>query len=338
VNRHSKLLLCGALIAWTAGINTGSAQDYGAGYQVLRIVDEGRKRPIHLDVWYPTVGRETEHSYGLSVGRVATDGAIAGKGLALIVLSHGAMGAASNYSWLAEHLARRGYVVLGVSHFKESPVFGPESLEVASVARFGDRTRDLNYAVEFLLTRSPYAPSLDSRRIGAIGHSSGGASVLMMAGAEFSAADVSAYCASGAAAADKGCSYPMTRDGDVAAYVPVASQRPLKAVVVFDPAVGAGFTARGKKLTVPTLVVGAVNNDFLPYAAHAGRIRTMVSGAESVRLENGEGHFVFVDQCASSIDVMGVPLCSDRPGVNRGAVHDKLAVIVEQFLARHLAR
>ena len=161
--------------------------------------------------------------------------------------------------------------------------------------------------------------------------------MLMMAGAKFSASEMSAYCASGAAAADKGCSYPMTRGGDETAYVPVAFGRPLKAVVVFDPAVGPGFTASGQTQPVPTLVVGAVNNDFLPYAAHAGRIRTVVSGAEIVRLENGEGHFVFVDQCASSIEVMGVPLCSDRPGVDRRALHDRLAVIVEQFLARHLA-
>ena len=30
------------------------AQQRSAGYQTQRIVDEARKRPIHLDIWYPT--------------------------------------------------------------------------------------------------------------------------------------------------------------------------------------------------------------------------------------------------------------------------------------------
>jgi hypothetical protein len=102
-----------------------------------------------------------------------------------------------------------------------------------------------------------------------------------------------------------------------------------------SPAVGPGFTGQGQKPAVPTLVVGAVNN-VLPYPAHAGRIPTIVSHAEVVRLENDEGHFVFVDDCARPIDVMGIPLCSDRPGVNRKAVHDRLAVTIERFLSRHM--
>ncbi|MET0166583.1 MAG: hypothetical protein ABW318_16455, partial [Vicinamibacterales bacterium] len=143
-----KILLCGALMAWIAGVTTGSAQDFAAGYQVIRVVDAARNRQIHLDVWYPTLEQEKTHTYGLSAGRVAPEATLTGTRLPLVVLSHGAMGAASNYSWLAEYLARRGNVVLGVSHFGESPVFGPDSVDVASVARFGDRTRDVNYAVD----------------------------------------------------------------------------------------------------------------------------------------------------------------------------------------------
>jgi predicted dienelactone hydrolase len=246
------------------------------------------------------------------------------------------MGTASNYSWLAEHLSRRGYVVLGVSHIGESPVFGTASLDPASVGRCGDRTRDLNYALGYILERSAYAKSIDPRRIGAMGHSSGGASVLMFAGVPFSASDLAAYCASPAGPMDKGCSYPTAGSVDAGRTVPVRSERRISALVALDPAVGPGFTDRGlRALRTPSVVFGSVQNDFLPYPYHAGRV-ARIRDAQVVRLNQGEGHFVYVDECALPIDVMGVPLCKDRSGVDRRAVHTSVAAIVERFLERQL--
>ena len=255
-----------------------------------------------------------------------------------MLLSHGAMGAASNYSWLAEHLARRGLVVLGVSHFAESPVFGLDSVDPASVGRFGDRTRDLDFALEFALEQSALSPHLDPERVGAIGHSSGGASILMLAGAEFSSADLAAYCGSAAAARDKGCGYPIAGELESAAHRPVRASRRIAALVAMDPAVGPGFSDRGlHSIAAPALVIGSVHNDFLPYPFHAGRIASRIPGAEVVRLDAGEGHFVYLDASAAPLEVMGVPLFRDRPGVDRNAVHGRLAEIIARFLARHLA-
>jgi predicted dienelactone hydrolase len=336
-NRHSTLLFCTIFIS-TVMPAARSAPNYLAGYESLRIVDDARKRPIQLDVWYPAATTETErdHRYGLSTGHVTSGAAVAGTPHPLLLLSPGAMGTASNYSWLAEDLSRHGYVVLGVSHIGESPVFGAASLDPSAVGRFGDRTRDLNFALGYVLERSAYAKSIDPTRIGAIGHSSGGASVLMLAGAEFSAADLAAYCASPVAGMDKGCSYPAGSRGDPGRTVPVRSERRIRALVALDPAVGPGFTDRGlRAFRMPSLVIGSVQNDFLPYPYHAGRI-ARIRDAQVERLDHGEGHFVYVDECALPIDVMGVPLCKDRPGVDRRAVHTSVAAIVERFLERHL--
>jgi predicted dienelactone hydrolase len=311
---------------------------YSAGYQSQRIVDERRSRPIHLDLWYPAQQPEREHPYGLGSGRVAHGAPIAPGRFPIALLSHGAMGTASNYSWLAEHLARRGLAVAGVSHFAESPVFGLDTIEPTSVGRFGDRTRDLITALEFAIERSPLAAALDPERIAAIGHSSGGASVLMLAGAEFSAAELAAYCRSSAAEADKGCSYAKDAAPESPAHVPVPSPHRIAAIVAMDPAVGPGFSERGlRAIAAPTLVIGSVHNDFLPYPFHAGRIAAQVSGAEVVRLDAGEGHFVYLDACSVPLEAMGVPLFRDRPGVDRNAVHERLAIAIAIFLARHLA-
>ena len=314
------------------------AQQFSAGYEVLRIVDAVTDRPIHLDVWYPVAGRlEEPHNYGFSVGSVVSGGPMTGDKLPVVLLSHGSMGSASNYSWIAEHLARRGYFVLGVSHYGESPVFGQDSVDPASVARFGDRTRDLNYALDYFVSRSRYAGQVDLDRLGAIGHSSGGASVIMLGGGQFSVGSLASYCASEVAAIDKGCWYPVGDSDELGTQRPVRSTYPIRALVVLDPAVGPGFDDSSlRPVTAATLIIGSVQNDFLPFAHHAGRYADRLPGAQVVRLDSGEGHFVYLDECGLPLEVMGVPLCADREGVDRAEVHSRLTQVIESFFSRHL--
>ena len=110
-----------------------------------------------------------------------------------------------------------------------------------------------------------------------------------------------------------------------------------KTLVVIDPAVGPGFDDSSlRPVTAATLVIGSVQNDFLPFAYHAGRYAELLPGADVVRLDSGEGHFVYLDECSQPIEVMGVPLCSDREGVDRGEVHARLTQVNESFFSRHL--
>lgn len=335
MNRMAFAVLATALLAGCATIPHHQNMDVSAGYETERITD-ANGRLIQLDVWYPTTGAEQTHSYNFGMGSVAKGAAVTGDALPVIILSHGSMGAASNYSWIAEPLARHGYVVLGVSHYGESPVFGQATINPANVSHFRDRTRDTNTALEFLISKSAYASHVDRKRIGAIGHSAGGATVLMLAGAAFSMADMRTYCAK-ARATDKGCQYPVgapSSDQD-----PVPSLAPIKAFVVMDPAAGPGFAeASLRSLNMPALVIGSVDDDFLPFPAHAGRISDLLGAAEKVRLANGEGHFVYVDRCSLPINVMGVKLCADRDGVNRDATHAMLVPQIMAFFDKRLAK
>jgi len=69
--------------------------------------------------------------YGLGAGLAALEGALDSRDppLPLIVMSHGAFGAARDYGWIAEYLARHGFVVAGVSHFGESWIYGSSASE-----------------------------------------------------------------------------------------------------------------------------------------------------------------------------------------------------------------
>ena len=166
---------------------------------------------------------------------------------------------------------------------------------------------------------------MDAARVGALGHSSGGATVVALAGGVFSPAAMQRYCASPEAAADRGCDYARTSNVAPAAETEPFDARDgrIRAVVALDPALGPGFDARSlEAIDIPVLVVGAVDNDFLPADMHARRIASAIPGCSFSPLDGGEGHFVFLDECDADLESNGVPLCVDRPGVDRAAVHE----------------
>jgi len=112
----------------------------------------------------------------------------------------------------------------------------------------------------------------------------------------------------------------------------------IKAVVVLDPAAGPGYSeASLAKVRVPVLVIGCEDNDFLPFEHHAGRYAALLPNASLIKLNEGEGHFVFLNSCTSDLSANGVPLCVDREGVDRQAVHARLAPKILTFLSHTVA-
>jgi predicted dienelactone hydrolase len=309
---------------------------YRAGYEALRITDAARTRPIQLDVWYPAETDENMHRYGLSTGRVAVSSPIATGRFPVILLSHGALGSATNYAWIAERLARSAFVVVGVSHFGESRVFGEATVNPATVGDFGARTRDFSFALDFILQRSKWASGVDGGRVGALGHSSGGATVAILAGGQISMEAMAAFCLSKEGPTDRGCGYRAGATTEIMSAPPTAEPR-VRAIVLLDPAVGPGFDSPGlSRVKIPALVVGSVANDFMPFAVNPQRYAEFLPNAQAIRLDSAEGHFVYLDECSLPVEAMGVPLCSDRPGVVRAEVHRRLGASVIDFLTRQL--
>jgi predicted dienelactone hydrolase len=189
--------------------------------------------------------------------------------------------------------------------------------------------------MSYLLDESAFARRVDTRRIAAIGHSSGAAALLMLAGVEFSTARLAQHCERNAAA-DRGCWYPrLPPQPGAEPQAPVGASFDLQALVLMDPALGPGFDGPAlRKLTKRTLVVGAVRNEFLPFDAHARHIGSSLGSAQTKWLEGDEGHFVFIDVCRVDIEVMQVKLCEDRPGVDRRGTQRELSQLIGQFLAR----
>lgn len=174
-------------------------------------------RPVTMDiaVWYPAAGPEGPFSYVLAKGEVATKLAENGKPLAgpypLIIFSHGAVGSGLGAAFLAETLARHGYVVAAPDHTdevtgaridpKKNPpqkgllkyVFKVRDVYLDKKAqefrpKLSYRPYQVKSSIDLLLAENKNPPSdfygtLDENKIGVIGHSFGAWTAFTAAGA-----------------------------------------------------------------------------------------------------------------------------------------------------------
>jgi predicted dienelactone hydrolase len=314
---------------------------YPAGYRTIDSTDTETARPLRIDLWYPASpsAREIALNYHSgSRGFAALDAAPVEERLPLVVLSPGSFASATSYSWTAEGLARQGFIVAAVSHFGESTVYGPPGASRPEPARLWHRPRECSAALDIVLADPRFQPIVDPARIGAIGHAAGGATAIALAGAVFDPEAMRQYCRSADARGDRACAWELAAEDGPVNEERVSRDERVRAVAAMDPARGPGHDARSlSRVKIPVLIIGAVDNDFLPFAHHAGRYARLIPGASLTPLAHGEGHFVFVDECSGGQEVRGVSPCRDRPGVLRSAVQARLLEKIGRFLGEHLA-
>src|ERR1051326_2918125 len=138
----------------------------------LQATDAARNRAFPIDVWYPEAARSAD-------------------ALPLILFSHHSGGSRRASTFLTTHLASHGYLVAAMDH---SEVVAPELLRKENetpeqTARRGEgwiasRVPDLRFLLDYMLSQPLPEVRADADRIGAVGHSFGGWTVLEAPGAE----------------------------------------------------------------------------------------------------------------------------------------------------------
>ncbi len=329
------MVLAWVMVGKIARADEGAQPVPASQMQQIDLYDTARERPVKITVWYPG-GGVCEGARVCLPARTRLEGGM--------VLSHGAMGAAMNYNWIGHALASQGHVVVGVNHYGESWAYGREHVDPASVLKFWDRPADIRFVLDQLAANKVgggaiFSANPDWLNVTAIGHSSGGATMAALAGARFPLERARAYCQTDAARTDKSCAYtagrPALQKVGLAQSMTVGERDArLTRLILMDPAMGHVVTDESlSTVTVPTLVIGSEDNDFLPYVRHAGFYADTIPNARSRALTHGEGHFVYTDVCDHPYKAMGVSLCTDRAGVDRQAVHQGLYGAIFGFLA-----
>lgn len=306
-------------------------------YSEIDIAYPGYEQPLKLSIWYPAgqCKAASEARFCLTENAKLNQTAI---------LSHGAMGSTRTQNWLGYALASQGIVTVGINHLGESWVYGQENVDVRNVLKIWRRPAHIQFALDALQKNSVDGQPIFNHRanwnnVTAIGFSSGGSTVLSLAGARYDPMMALNYCASSKSEGDLSCSYMPTQDTPppppTEAWDSHADTR-VKRVVALDPAAGHLTTqASLKSVETPTLIITTTADDFLLHEHHAVYFDTHLVNSELIKLTNNEGHFVFSDPCDHSFESNGIPVCEDRSTTPRAETQKGLYRDLFSFIYRN---
>ena len=211
-----------------------SAQAQGVGFRDI-YVEVGGERLVTA-LWYPTDRKSGTTAIG-PFTMSATRGAPIGEGqYGLILLSHGTGGGRLNHRDTAIRLAETGYIVAAPEHAGDSWRNGRYS---GTAENWWRRPRQLSAVLDWLLGDNEFSPRIDVARIGAVGHSAGGYSVLALIGGRADMGVLARHCTQRREQDPRFCDYGRP-GGHTAGPMPDLSDPRVGAVVAVAP-VGALF-------------------------------------------------------------------------------------------------
>ena len=348
--------------------------DVTVGVVQRAFVDEGRSnwqgtgpRPLATIIWYPAVpgARLKAPNFGAPELKqffvsypLAEDAALSGKQkkYPLVVLSHGNTSSALSLDWLGYYLASHGFVVAAVNHHGNTSAEAGGPIPQGFGAQW-ERARDLSVLIDRMLGDRVFGPHIDADRIVAAGHSSGGATVLELAGAVFDPDQIKTFCESHTVD-DPNCNLPPVIQAQLSrfealkktdavvqasvkrSHLPYSDPR-VKAVFAMAPALGVGDTdASLKSIRIPVYIVAGRADDVTPPATNAERIANLIPTSTLTLLPGMVGHATFGSLCTpagvKSPD-WGSWVCHDEEGVNRARVHEQTEELALPFFQSVLA-
>jgi len=336
--------------------------DGPVGFATRRLVPSGdynwrgaKTHALIASIWYPAAPGTSVKPQMIGPpnaplfvgGEWAADAPVAPGKHPLILLSHGTGGTPEGLAWLAAPLAARGYMVAGVNH----P--GNNALEQYTLEGFliwWERARDLTTMLDALLADAALGPAIDDGRVGAAGLSLGGYTAFTLAGARTDPQRLLDYCASPHA---EGCGDPPEfpnlfarwrelragsrafRDQEAAAARSLADRR-VRAVFALAPAISQTFIPESlNDVHVPVEIVVGAADTMAPPATNAEYLARATNGKVTV-LPGNVAHYTFLASCTDEGRRAMPGLCTDAAGVDRDAVHGRVAGMAVDFFDRVL--
>lgn len=300
-----------------------------AGYRTMTVAGEA---PTTVALFYPTAAPARTVPMGPWQPVVAPGAPVAEMPLkGLILLSHGTGGTELNHHNLATRLASEGYLVAAPRHVGDN--WQDRSL-ITSGRYFSERPRQLSRVLDALLASPEWGTRIPADRIGAVGHSAGGYSVLALAGGQAEPRRAAQHCL--AVQDDPGfCSLAK---GEGAAPVaastePVSVPDPrIRAVVAMAP-MAVVFTPESlAAIKVPVRVIVAEKDAVLNGKYHGGHVVAHLRQAQASTAA-GAGHFAFMAQASFPLPSAAGDAASNPPGFDRVAYLPELENQVAGFFA-----
>ena len=221
---------------------------YSAGKAVYDWHDDVRDRALPTSIWYPTrLDGTADRSHAP---------------YPLILFSHGSGGSRDDYTFFTTHLATHGFVVAACDHQGNVGLgqFVPSEPYMAI-----KRPQDISFILDRLLESAAGGDPLlsgliDPEKIGAAGHSFGGYTTLVLAGASLKADEFYQMC--NKPNPSTGCGFL-----DFPAQIPELADNRIKAGVALAPGLNEiwGENMHGAdSVTVPIMIMGGTTDILVP--------------------------------------------------------------------------
>ena len=317
------------------------AHAYEAGWMQIQAAGATPDAPATtVALYYPTLATPRVIAMGPFTLEVAIGGKPIDKVKALVLLSHGNAGTELGHSVLAQALARSGYLVAALRHPGDN--WQDRSLLAQSPERyFDERPRQASRVIDAILAdpawKDRIASDQQGPRVGALGHSAGGYTVLALAGARPDLSRMRKHCQLEASEDPIFCG--MGRAGEAAPPLPAAARslkdERIRAIVALAPA-GVLLSAESLAAVRPaTMIYEAELDRFVVPRFHAEWVASHLPAPNLHRVPNA-WHFAFMDTPSLSLPSPDGDVAANPPGFDRAAFLKRLAAEITDFFDKAL--
>src|SRR3984885_485513 len=299
-----------------------------AGFEQVMVPDPDGA-PLEVGIWYPSEAPAAPQPLGLFAQTVANGGTVAGRGLPLIVMSHGTGGSFEGHYDTALALAEAGFVVAAVTHT------GDNYRDQSQVGRLENRPRHIKVLIDYMLASWEHHEALDPARVGMFGFSAGGFTTLVAIGGTPDMRTVAPYCA--AHPDEWACRMLREHKVDLSANgarpdVNWVHDPRIVAAVIAAPAVGYAFSSEAlAAVTVPIQLWRGDSDEILPHPNYAQAIYDRLSVKPEYHVVRNAGHFAFLAPCTPSLSAMVPEISPDPEAFDRAAFHREFNPAVVAF-------
>ncbi|WP_157494086.1 alpha/beta hydrolase family protein [Fulvivirga imtechensis] len=313
------------------------------GQATLTLIDSARKRPVKTEIWYPTEASldDETREYGpfFRTPTIRNADPVDGKH-PLIMMSHGTGGGRLTMEWLAAGLVKEGFIVAAVDHWGNTF----DNIVPENFLKHWERPKDISFALTALLDHETFGALVDTAKIGAIGFSLGGYTVVALAGGDldFNALFQFVKTPEG----HKEASIPelpelttLLQDENfisnlMEGYQPVAlSDSRIDAVMALSPALGQGFSdeSQMENITVPVFIIGARADNIAPVKTNARHYHELIDHSRFFLFEGAVGHYVFLNEAKEAIKSEAPIYFRDHESVSRKEIHNETIELATGF-------
>jgi predicted dienelactone hydrolase len=315
---------------WLFGILIGtimSAHAAGAGLKLIEVPADASGPAIPVAVWYPSADPPAPVRFGPFTARAAKDGAVNGRGLPLVVLSHGRGGSYVVHHDTGEQLADAGFVVAALNHPGDTAL---DKSRTAEMSVYVERPLDVKRVIDYMTGASPMAAVIDPGRIGFYGFSRGGYTGLVAIGANPDFALVLRLCEGHN---DKICDQIRAREFP---NEPLTHDSRIKAAAIADP-LSIAFSADSfSDVTIPVQLWGSeTGGDGVEPKTVEAVDKWLKAPHTFTKVEHTQ-HFSFLAVCPPEFADKAPVICKDPPGLDRAQFHKQLNEALTAFFREHL--